>query len=1094
MKSLFIPSLTAVSLLCAATAASSETLLLGDPEIGANGILFSYAGDLYSASPDGSTPRKLTSGIGEESHPAFSPDGQWIAFTGSYGGNLDVYIMPAAGGQPKRLTWHPGEDIVRGWSPDGTKILFSSPRDLSYQRGGHLYEIAMTGGLPTRLPLPVAIDGAWSEDGERLAYQPFPSGNSGRAGWKGYRGGTTPPIWIYDRASRDIIRIPNDGVNDNNPAYANGQVYFLSDRDGVSRIWRFDPASGALAVLTPDIAQDIGDFAVHGDQILYETDGRLHLRALASGADRALAIQLATDLPARMPRYVDGKDFIHDHGLSPDGARAVFGSRGEIVTAPTGAGAARIVTTSPGAHDRSALYMPDGERIAWLSDRSGEYQLVIGDPDGIRPLAGFALGDEQGRGWFRLLDATPDGSAILYEDSHLGLWLITLADGKSRKIGSHQRRWYPHGFEIAVSPDSRWVAYSRVGPGYLRELLLHEIATGRTLALVDDIASAAAPVFSRDGRYLYFTASTSIGPASAWLDMSNRQRPVRRGVYVAVLAAGDATPLPFEDGVTLAPPPRKGRKAKERASVDTPPATDVDAPGLQDRIIAVPMAERDYQRLMIAGDGALLALAARVPGSIEEPPGADEAATSSLYRYDLKTRKESLLLERIADLSISRDGRRLLLRRAGKTWETLDSAAAAVPVQTQPLPLDGLKIRVDPEQEWRQIFEEALRIERDFFYDPGLHGLDWQAIGARYRALLPHVGRREDLTRLLISMIAELGVGHARVFGGDAMGPEGAQKTGLLGADYEIENGQYRIARLYDGGAWNSFLGAPLAIPGLGVRTGDYILAIDGEPLRGEDNIHRHLEGKVAGQVVLKLAHDAAGKTAYEVIVQPVPDERPLRRWAWIEDNRRRVAEASDGRVGYVYLPNTAEDGFRYFNRFFFGQLDREALIIDERGNGGGQAADYIVDILTRPYLGSWKDRDGALFTTPAGAVFGPKVMLIDQFAGSGGDFLPYAFRHQGGGALVGARTWGGLVGIGVAPKLIDGGAITAPYFRFIHPDGQWAIENEGVRPDISVEMTPRETTDGRDPQLEAAIGTILEQLRDHKSPVVPAAPPYPRR
>ncbi|MFQ5348273.1 MAG: PDZ domain-containing protein [Rhodothalassiaceae bacterium] len=1064
--------------------ARADTRLLDEPDIHGDRIVFTYAGDLYSADRSGGDVRRLTVMEGEESSPAFSPDGRFIAFTGTAGGNRDVYVIPSEGGQPRRLTWHPDPDIVRGWTPDGQAILFTSPRHLSYQRGGQLFTVSLASGLPVALPMPIAFDGAYAPDGRRIAYQPFPSGYSGRSGWRRYRGGTTPPIWLFDFASHEITRIPDAGVNDRHPMWLGDRVYFVSDRDDVFNLWSYEPRSGALEELTHHRDWDITAAAGSGDAIVYAAGGRLHLYDLASGEDRQLAITIHTDLPEARVRWIDGADFISEADLAPDGGRVVFTSRGEIVTVPARGKGFRNLTTRSGANDRSPLWSPDGRTIAYLSDASGEYELVLAPADGLGPERRITLAGSPA--YYRLDAFTPDGKSLLYEDNHLNLYALALKSGTSRRIDRHLRRWFPRDFELAISPDSHWLAYTRVGANYLRELFLYNFATGSRIAVGDGLAGMATPAFSRDGQYLYFSASTNLGPANAWLDMSNRERPVRAGLYSVVLAASGTTPLPLDEG----DPADSGKRDKDEDKA--PPATLVDAEGLNDRIVALPVTERQYSRLFVGADGALYYLAEHPEGVEKAPPGSEREAVDRLWRFDPEKRKESVYADGVADAVMSADGSTLLLALAGDKWGLL-ATGEGVPEAPRRLNLSPLRLRIDPRAEWRQIFAEAWRIERDFFYDPGMHGTDWAAIRRKYEPLLDHVGTRADLNRILVWLVAELESGHARAFGGDI--PEGpGEKVGLLGADFAIDGGHYRIARIYSGELWNPFLGAPLAVPGLDVREGDYLLEIDGRPLAAGDNIHAFLEGTLGRRVVLTLSHRKDGRNPFSIEVEPIRSDDGLRRWAWIEANRRRVAELSGGRVGYVYLPNTADAGFTYFNRLFFAQVDKQAMIIDERGNGGGQAADYIVGVLTRPYLASWTDRDGMMFTTPVGAVFGPKAMLIDQFAGSGGDFLPYAFRLRGGGPLIGKRTWGGLIGIGVAPPLIDGGHVTAPYFRFIDAEGHYSIENEGVSPDIEVEMTPKEVIAGRDPQLETAVRTVLEALAAQPSRLPASPPPYPEK
>jgi tricorn protease len=510
--------------------------------------------------------------------------------------------------------------------------------------------------------------------------------------------------------------------------------------------------------------------------------------------------------------------------------------------------------------------------------------------------------------------------------------------------------------------------------------------------------------------------------------------------------------------------------------------------GLQSRITGFPLAERRYESLAVGCDGALFYLERRQPGVTIEPPDAEPGNDAELYRFDFAERKAKSLKQGIQDFSVSADGKKLLLVYAkGK----LEIADANDKLDAKPIDLGQLGMYVDPAAEWQQILDEAWWMEKEFFYDPGMHGLDWNAVYARYKPLVKFVQRREDLTDLLIEMIGELQVGHNRLSGGEVPGEPGT-KTGLLGADFTVENNHYRIKTIYRGDRWNPFLHAPLAMPGVKVREGDYLLAVNGRPLDARENLYASFEQTVGKQVSLSVGADPSGAGAHNIVVEPIADEAGLRQWRWIEHNREYVEKKTAGKVAYVYLPNTAADGFQYFNRMFFAQIDKPALIVDERKNSGGQAANYIVEILSRPYLAGWKDRDAQVFSTPGGGIYGPKVMLADQDAGSGGDFLPYAFKHQKLGTLIGTRTWGGLIGIRSNPDLIDGGQLTVPFFRFFTPEGEWRVENEGVSPDIEVTLDPAAVNRGEDPQLDAAIATVLAQLKDFKPIERKSAPPYP--
>jgi tricorn protease len=588
---------------------------------------------------------------------------------------------------------------------------------------------------------------------------------------------------------------------------------------------------------------------------------------------------------------------------------------------------------------------------------------------------------------------------------------------------------------------------------------------------------------------LYFAASTNSGPLQVGLNMTSQERPYRAGLYAAVLTADGASPLAPKTGDEEEEKDDNGDKdEKSKDEKDEKPVTRIDLDGLSGRIIGLPVAETNYAQLQAGKNGNLFYIERVQPGVSNLPPGGNEAEGNRLLSFDFEEREQSTLLEGVRDFRISSDGGHMIVRKADGS---LAVAEIGDEMELEALKLDGVRVMVDPREEWAQIFDEAWRMEQEYFYADNMHGLDWDAVYRKYRPLVDHVGRREDLNAVIVEMIAELHAGHNRAGGGDVH-KEQAVETGLLGANFEIANGRYRLARVYNGESWNPFLEAPLAAPGNAARAGEYILAVNGQELTAQDNLFALLQGTVGRQVTLRVGPNADGKGARDIVVKPVDSERELRLWSWIERNRQQVEEATDGRVGYIYLPNTAGAGYTFFNRMFFAQVDKEALIIDERSNGGGQAANYIIEVLSRMHLSGWKDRDGMIYNTPAGAVHGPKLMMIDQDAGSGGDYLPYTFRLAGIGKLLGTRTWGGLIGIYANPDLMDGGRLTVPFFRFFDPEGNWSVENEGVAPDIEVALDPVAYNRGTDSQLEAAIEEILSQLEGYDSGVMKTAPPLP--
>lgn len=1087
-----------LAVMAATLPVAAETLMLEQPTVSADNIAFVYAGDIWVADRDGGNVRRLTTDPATETNPSLSPDGSMIAYTGNYNGNADVYVVATAGGQPKRLTWHPGADIARGWTPDGASILFMSGRAVMERRGEQLFTVSPDGDFPAALELPQAYDAAFSPDATHIAYQVYRPAQSGGSGWDRHRGGTTPPIWIFDRSTQEIVQIPHDRVNDIDPMWVGDMVYFLSDRADTVNLFGYDTTDGTLSQLTHNDVWDIESASATDGVIVFDAGGRIHELNLADGSVRTLSITVNADFPQLNAAWKDASRSVTNASLSPSGARAVFSARGDIFTVPAEKGNIRNLTNSNGANDRDALWSPKGDRIAWVTDESGRFQLVLADPTDGSEVERMALGDDV---FYFLSNWSPDGDKILYQDNHLNLYLVDLASGDTRLVATNT---YRSGFEAAFSPDGKWLAYSRSQPNYMRALVLYNVASGDSHDVTEGMADIGSPAFSRDGKYLYITASTNSGPRSVGLDMSTQERPLRRGIYAIVLAADGASPLPPEsDDEDVSTDADDGDEKENRrgsgwgksksngnSNGDEPSAeTRIDLAGLTGRMVALPVAERDYDSLAVAKDGSLFYMERRQPGVTREPPGAERQAVHSLMRFDFEDREAKTFKAKVAGFSMSGDGSKLLALGPRQRWTI--TATKGNGKKGDGLNLSDMRVRIDPRAEWAHIFEDVWRAEQAYFYDPGMHGLDWQAVYDKYYPLLAHVARREDLNTLMVDMIAELEVGHNRVGGGDIHRSEPV-RVGLLGADFEVANGSYRITRLLTGENWNAFDAAPLAVPGLGVSVGTYILAVNGQDLTGDDNIYSRFEQTVGKQVVLSVSDTPDAADGRDITVVPIANDRQLRLWAHVEANRKYVAEATDGRVGYIYLPNTGGGGFTYFNRYFFPQVDKEGLIVDERNNGGGQAANYITEVLGRPYLSSWRDRDGMVYTTPGGVMAGPKVMLINQYAGSGGDFLPWSFRYLGLGPLIGTRTWGGLIGISANPQLIDGGRLSVPFFRYFNPDGEWGIENVGVPPDIEVIQTPKDVIAGRDPQLDAGIAEVLKALEGYTSPVLKTAPPMP--
>ena len=1108
MKNLIFGSVVLLTVVLSADG-QNETLLLRQPTVSADHVAFVYAGDIGIAHRHGGDATRLTVHPGIEAEPFFSPDGAWIAFTGNYDGNVDVYIVSVKGGSPQRLTFHPNSDDAQGWSPDGERILFTSYRN-SPNRYGRFYTISREGGFPEPLPIPRAERGAYSPDGARIAYTPI---RDAFYTWRRYRGGQTTPIWVFNLQTYEVEEIPHKNASDTFPIWMVDTIYFLSDRNHTMNLFAYDTHLKEVRQVTHHTDFDIKSASGGGGVVVYEQKGRLHIFSPSDETTRPLKISAVPDLPDVRPHYKKVGDSIRNAHISPSGVRAVFGSRGDIFTVPAKKGDIRNLTRTPGVHERYPSWSPDGKWIAYLSDASGEYELMLRDQKGMGEPVVHSLGDPT---FYYAPQWSPDSKNIVYTDKRLNLFYFNL-DAKNPVLidtDTYDHPW--RSLSPVWSADSKWLAYTKRLDNQLRAVFLYELATGESHQITDGRSDATFACFSLDGKYLFFMASTNIGLNTGWLDMSSFDRPVTNSLYVVVLNKDDPSPFApesdeekIEDEEDEQEEQEEDSQKENKENAKNEQDNDsndedgdengekgdskengkgekktvevhIDLENIDQRILALPLPAGKYSNLKAAADGKLFYLE-----DIENQQGY------TLHRFDMKERKSESFLEKAFDYWITYNGKKLLYKGENNTFGIVETGKKPKSGDGK-LNLGKMEVFVDPPVEWTQMFHEVWRIERDFFYAPNMHGADWPAIRERYLPFLEHIGHREDLNYLFAQMFGELVVGHAYIGGGDMPRPERVS-VGLLGADYEIANGYYRITRIYSGENWNPDLRAPLTEPGIDVSEGDYLLAVNGQTLTADTNLYKLFEKTVNLQTVLKVSSKPTDEGARTVTVVPISSERGLRHRAWIEKNRRKVDEMSMGRVAYVYMPNTSWAGYTSFNRDYFSHLDREAVVIDERFNGGGSVADYIIDMLNRPLLSYWATREGKVFSSPNASIFGPKVMIINESAGSGGDAMPLYFRRRGLGKLVGKRTWGGLVGIYDYPILMDGGRVTAPRMAIFSPDGQWEVENEGVPPDIEVEMTPKLVIEGHDPQLEKAVDVVLEELE--RSPVKKVSrPPYPNR
>ncbi len=1123
-----------------AASAAETRQLLHTPSLSRELIAFVYAGDVWTVPRSGGRASRLTSGVGIESAPIFSPDGNTIAFTGDYDGNTDVFTIPVGGGLPHRVTYHPAPDVAVGFTPDGKRILFRSTRE-SASRYTQLYSVPVNGGEATRLPLPMAYQGQYSPDASQIAYSPlspaFGFDYTAYVAWGNYRGGRASTLWLTSLPGLESVEIPHDKASDFFPVYVGRQIYFLSGRAGHIGIFRYDPATRQVAVALANPGPDIRSLAGDGTTLVYDQLGEIHLYDTATGEAHRVPISIDADLPEVRSTIRSVAGEIDHVAISPTGVRAAIEAHGEILTVPLKSGPTRNITGTPGVMERSPAWSPDGQSIAYFSDESGTYALHVAPQlgatvAGAAPVRKFPLAAEPA--YYFQPKWSPDSKKIAFHDNRLNIYVLDTVTGKLSIINGKDvyGGFSDRSYDLAWSPDSRWIAYPRSLSNHLHALFLYSVDTGRSTQVTDSLADSRLPAFDRSGKYLYFIASTNAGATSDGLDMTSDLYEVRSNIYAVVLAANQPSPLAPElddekTGVPKAPksgdsdtasasdePGRAGGKKSTPAAIAGKPAsatiaagagggagaTKIDLTGIGSRIVALPLPTAAYTALAAGNHGSVYFLVQSEHGRYEDPAG-------TLSRWTLDDRKTEKLAERIESVDLSADGEKMLLGVSNRnpeappdssgedpkpTWVIVPATAPLKPGDGT-LSLAALQIRIDPPAEWLQMYHEVWRIERAYFYDPHFHGAPLLADEKRLEPYAAALTTRADLNYLFQEMLSPMSVGHLRGNGGTI--PHARRIAGgLLGADYMVRGGRYCLAKIYSGGDFNPHAKAPLAEPGLNLGVGDCILAINGVDVTAGMDIQEALEGTADHAISLRIA-PAGGGGARDVTVVPAGSEASLRYIDWIDSNRQRVDQLSGGKLAYVYLPNTGADGFSSFNRYYFAQTEKNGVIIDERFNGGGQVADYMIEVMKRSIEAYWAPRYGIVEHTPNAGIYGPKVMIANEVSGSGGDALPWLFRQAKLGPLVGKRTWGGLVGIGDIPVLMDGGHVTSPSVAFFSPQGEWDVENHGVEPDYAVEQDPKAVHEGHDPQLETAVSLALRELKEHPvtPPTRPAYPDYSR-
>jgi len=1104
-----IAALVAIPAKAPAQAATDQvpdgpTKLLRFADISKDKVVFAYAGDLWIASREGGAARRLTSHVGDELYPKFSPDGKWIAFTGEYDGNPDVYVISAEGGEPKRLTFHPGNDMVLGWTPDGKDILFRSDR-FSAPPGRYtkLFLVSPQGGPAKPLQVPRASLTTFSPDGTKIAY--LETSQEFRT-WKRYRGGWSLPIAIFDLKKNSYEELPKTAGMDLFPMWHGNTIYFISDRDGVMNLFGYDLSSKQTKKLTDYKEYDIKWPSLGPDAIVYENGGLLYEFNLASGKTRNLPIVVRAEDVETRPEFKSVAQAIGSYSLSPSAARALVEARGNIFTVPAEHGSVRALTTNhSGIHELNPAWSPDGKWIAYLSDKTGEFELYT------RP----QMGGEETRvttdgGVYRYGPTwSPDSKKLLYWDKALQLWYVSLDDKKPVLVDKSEFGTLSDG---NWSPDSLWITYSKLHRRGLSDVFLYSLGTKKITKVSAGFYSDNNPVFDDNGKYLYFISTRYFYPSVGQLDQRFNYYSTD-GIFAVTLKADEASPFKPQSDEEKAADEKKDEKKDDKKGADAksgekkpdeqrdekkdekkeekkPEAVkpiQIDLDGISSRVAPVPISA-----------GILGNLAARkdkffyisTPQEARQFGAGDRGSKNVLHVYDVTKREDKVLLDGIDGYDLDKEGKKVIYK-AGPVYGIAEATPGKAKVGDGKLNLSELQVKIDPREEWREVFHEAWRVERDFYWDPNMTGHNWKKIGERYEALLPWVANRSDLNYIIGEMIAELSTSHTYVGGGDQP-TKPHVSVGMLAADFEPDGGYFRISKIYPGENWNDSTRSPLTEPGLKVKAGDYLIAVNGQEARSNQDVYSYFQDLSGKLVTLKINSKSTPEGAWEITVKPTAGESGPRYLDWMDENRRKVAEATDGRIGYMHVPDTSFPGIIAFDKQFTAQLDKDGVIVDERYNSGGQIPDFYTEKLRRELLSALAPREGKDVPWPPVAIYGPKVMIVNELAGSGGDAFPWFFHRQKIGPIVGMRTWGGLVGISRGIPLHDGGNVTAPEFAFWSTDngGEWIVENHGVDPDFVVPERPDLVVAGHDPQLEKAIELAKEALKSYKG--LPPRPKYP--
>ena len=1064
-------------LLSSLTTFAQGTRLLRQPDISQTHITYTYGGDIWISALNSNEAKRITSTAAVESNPYFSPDGNWIAFSSNRAGTNNVYVVSKNGGEPKRLTWHPSGSIVRGWTNDGKHVLFASNRATAPRPYNRLYTISVEGGAPKLLTKQWSNDGSYSPDGTQLILDKMDRWDEE---WRAYRGGQNTPLIILDLKTQNEVLLPNKKTTDIQPLWLGDHIYFLSDRDLVANIWSYNPKTKSIEQITTFKGSDIKWLSGNGDTLVYERDGYLHTMNISTGKHTQLSITVVGDFPWAETKWEDVSNSTRSASLSPNGKRAIMQSRGDIFTIPVEFGDSRNITKSSGIADRRPIWSPKGDKIAWFSDADRKnYTLMISDQNGLSKPEVISIGESK-LGWNPTW--SPDGKHIAFVDDDVRLRFVNLETKKIKTFDIGGTNLERGSIELKWSPDSKWIAYEKSASNNFRQIYIYSIENDTSTPITDPFADSFSPAWDLNKKQLYFLASTDVALGSGWANTSSMTANPAYSAYVINLDANDDSPFkPKSDEEDIkkeddSKSEDKAKKEDKEKKDDENKSMIIDFEAIGRRTLALSIPSRNYGYI-IAGPKGSMFISEYIPN--------DRGAT--LHKFNLEKQESKEFASGVRSVSVTTNGEHMLAQINGD-WQVISTSGSDAKGGKR-LKVN-LQMKLDRSAEWEQMFEEAWRYERDYFYDPNMHGRDWNVVYKRYAPLVPFIKHRTDLYYILDQVNGELSVGHSFVFGGDYPDVE-RSTTGLLGADLALDKGHWKIDRIYTTESWNPGLTGPLDAPGLNIKEGQYIVGINGNEIKADDNFYKYLDGTSGKQTLLHINDKPEFKGHWTEIVEPISNENSLRQRTWVEDNRRLVDKLSNGRLGYIWVPNTGGPGFVSFNRYYFAQQDKEGAVIDERFNGGGLLDDYMVDLMTRSLRAGLTNEvpNGKPLTLPAG-ILGPKVLLINELAGSGGDFFPWVFRQQNVGKLIGMTTWGGLVKSSTHYTLIDGGGLTAPDNAVFDPiNNKWIAENEGVAPDIEVRQDAKALSNGNDPQLERAVKELMTQLRSKPEVKAPQFP-----